>query len=528
MVDPLFAVWRASAGARRLGFARLREHVLPATATALADAFGDACAEVDEALSSGLGDALSSSAAKRSDELVDLAMVMMTAAHMGRADDFGSSCFANDPVGLGFEIAGTDAAAYMGELCRVLLRIVSQRARTAGSPLVALHTQVALDGLSRRLDLLLEASAQGSSGRAIDGATLALSAPNTASTLRLVDPRYRGRSETASKLVALLANGDRQCPIVSLIGMAGAGKSWLADVIVDALADSFDLAIRVNGRIGSSDSDYLLRTTIRHAGGDPETPDPTHEMARITRDTKLLILIDNARTSFDLTWLGSLPVGCAVVITSREPVSDAATAVERLYDVSSRDAMEILRARAPNRADDVGALMAISKRCGHLPLALGIVGSFAHRRPDVSWETIHQRMLATSPLRFLDRIAHADSCIRDAFSFSYAELDEIEASLFRALGCLEVDFIFEDLARAALPDVGADRLMFAFDGLVDAAMLEPLGGGEHTMHDLMREFGQSLEIEHGGRTAATVYNDRVLAYQLEQARSLVTRHRRPR
>lgn len=527
MVDPFFAVWRASAGARRLGIARLRQHLLPATETALADAFADACARVDKELSSGLGDTLSTKAAGRSQQLVDLAMVMMTAAYSGLADDFARACVQSDPDGLSVDATGTDAARFLSELSIALLEIVTRRARSVDSPLANLANQVAVDGVSRRLDLLFEATTGTSSTKSLNSSGPTTPMLHGTNTLRLVDPRYRGRSEVVARLAVHIASADNTCPIVSLVGMAGAGKSWLADVLASELAATFDRAVRVTLRTNDSEPEHLLRTAVRHAGGDPEVADLLLEIVRIANENGLLIVIDNARPAFDLSWLKSLPAGCAVITTSREPVTDAATHVERLYDVDTDDAIAILRARAPAQHDDVEALSAIADRCGRLPLALGIVGSFAHRRPDVSWSMVHSRIVATSPMRFLDGVAFADERIRDAFSFSYVELEITEALLFRALGCLEIDIMFEDLASAAVPDVDSASILLAFDGLVDAALLEPLGAGEFTMHDLLREFGRSLEIEVGGHESVVAYNDRVLAHQLSEARTVVSRRRRP-
>jgi tetratricopeptide (TPR) repeat protein len=146
--------------------------------------------------------------------------------------------------------------------------------------------------------------------------------------------------------------------------------------------------------------------------------------------------------------------------------------------------------------DQVAAELEAAKRivrlCGHLPLALRIAGGQLKITDEGLSEYASRLEDEHGRLKELN-LNNRD--VRASFMVSYQSLGLDEARLFRLLGLLPGESFISEIA-IALADAGKDGARKLLNRLVDAQLLEPIGGGRYNFHDLVRLFARErLEEE---------------------------------
>jgi NB-ARC domain len=154
---------------------------------------------------------------------------------------------------------------------------------------------------------------------------------------------------------------------------------------------------------------------------------------------RVLVLLDNARDA-DQVWplLPGSP-GCSVVVTSRNRLTSliAGGAHPLTVDLLSlTDARQMLDRRlgADRVATQPRAVQQIIDRCARLPLALSIVAARAAAHRDFPLTALAEELRdAEGRLPALDA-GEAASSVTAVFSWSYRQLSDPAARLFRLLG----------------------------------------------------------------------------------------------
>ncbi|MQY25252.1 tetratricopeptide repeat protein [Nocardia aurantia] len=329
---------------------------------------------------------------------------------------------------------------------------------------------------------------------------------------------FTDRTEQLADLVAMLATaGPEHLPIGIITGPPGVGKSSLAVQVAHAVRDRFpdgQLYADMHGysAIPTLSADQVLDRFVRSL--DDTGPNPLefdevrlgHRFRELLEGRRVLVLIDNALTAQQVRPLLP-PVGCAVLITTRGPLSSLVVQENAvrfgLPPLAPADAEALLRTVAHDDGD--GAAATLARLCGHLPLALKIAAEHAALSGLTLGELVEQ--LAHERHR-LDALAGVDgdpaSEVRMVFSWSYRNLPEDLKRAFRLLG-LHPGGDISTVAAAALLGSTPERARRTLDSLVAFNVLERPARDRYRFLDLLREYAAErvAEDESGtGRLAA--------------------------
>ncbi|MFC5751054.1 ATP-binding protein [Actinomadura rugatobispora] len=392
---------------------------------------------------------------------------------------------------------------------------------------------------------------QGSGGGADEPAP-----PVVPAQLPPVTAHFTGRGRSLARLRRAFAPEARSpvAPlVVSVHGPAGVGKSALAARFAHEIAGDhpdgqlyFDLRGEPpSGETGPEPEEAQVRPEEVLIGfllalGVRLTTDPggLQELRKLwwtwARDRRLLVLLDNAHDGDQVQALLPPAGGCAVLVTSRQPLYLRNTLDLRLHEFTEAHGVELLRRLAGDGrvAADPESAAAIVELCGRLPLAISICGGRLAAREGWTLREMAGR-LQDERRRRLDELEVArniDSSVRASLQLSYDDCTRTQRRLLRALGLLAAPDVQAWVAGALL-DVsdleGGDHL----EALVDAQLVECTGTDatgrmRYRLHDLVRLYAreQAEREDSGDERSAAI--ERVLDGYRERAEA-VAAHRWP-
>jgi tetratricopeptide (TPR) repeat protein len=343
---------------------------------------------------------------------------------------------------------------------------------------------------------------------------------------------FTGRDSELAKLRALLNQPQQQgragTVVISAIhGKPGVGKSALAIHLAHQLAGQFpDGQLYVNLRGPEQERlapEEVLDRFLRTLGMAGE-PGPTPLGVLVARypsalsGKRMLVVLDNASSSRQVEPLVPASPACAVLVTSRQALTDLDGGCSLTLEVlDPGPAVELLvaTASAERLPADSPAAGEIARLCGYLPLALRIAGArLATRR---QWTPARLAARLTDERRRLDELRVGDREVRASFALSYQDLDEPAARAFRLLGILPApdftSFVVPELLE--VDDDAAEQLL---DQLVDAQLLEALAEvGRYRFHDLLRLFARERLAHDESDDAEPAARLRALAWYARMA-----------
>jgi DNA-binding SARP family transcriptional activator/Flp pilus assembly protein TadD len=329
---------------------------------------------------------------------------------------------------------------------------------------------------------------------------------------------FTGRTDELAALDRLLSpsTGDGSptpaataVTIALLSGTAGVGKSALAVRWAHRVRAAFpDGQLYVNLRgydaeqpVAAADALSWFLTAL--GGRGPEIPLGIDERAARYRSEltgrRMLVLLDNASSVEQIRPLLPGTGSCLVLITSRDslPGMVAVHGAERLnLDLLPLpDSIGLLRRLIGVRVDhEPSAAADLAAACARLPLALRIAAELAAERTDDSLAELvaelggHQR-----PLDLLDAGGDPRAAVRAVFSWSYENLPADAARAFRLLGLHPGDTMHVT-AAAELIGTGTAEARRLLGLLARASLIQPMGGGRYSMHDLLRAYAAELAL----------------------------------
>jgi tetratricopeptide (TPR) repeat protein len=326
--------------------------------------------------------------------------------------------------------------------------------------------------------------------------------------------------------------------------MAGVGKTRLAIHAAYLLARemSFDHVLFVNLRgfhpdptQPPADPAAVLDGFLRLLGV-PGHQIPHDLLARsvLYRDrvagTRALVVLDNAATAEQVRPLLPESPGCPVLVTSRRKLNDLHPAIHLAVDVFAPDeAVAFLTREAPRVpvGQDPDAMSRIARRCGYLPLALGLVTG--HIRATPGWtlndhadrldERHHQRRL--------------DDSVELALGLSCRHLTSDQHQLLR-LAASHPGQDLDPYAAAALADTDLRTTQTRLDHLCRDHLLQQGTHGRYTFHDLVRAYAAGRSSDEDPPPERRAALTRLFDYYLAAATAAVNAlhpaetHRRPR
>ncbi|MFM9696844.1 AfsR/SARP family transcriptional regulator [Streptomyces europaeiscabiei] len=290
-------------------------------------------------------------------------------------------------------------------------------------------------------------------------------------------------------------------------GMAGVGKSALALHLAHELAEHFpdgQLYINLHGATPGMTPltpAQALAALLRDLGTAPrripEHPDAAAALLRSTlAPTRTLMVLDDAAHAAQVRPLLPAGAGCAVIVTSRSPLT-ALDGAHRfpLAPLSDDESATLLRA-ASGRAAGLDAAHPLVELTGRLPLALRVVAARLAARRALTPDALAGQLAATEGR--LQHLEYDDLSVRrslavahEALRASDREADRDAAHALSRIGALDLPAYGAPLL-ARLSGIDEFRAETALDRLVDVALLDETTYGRYVPHDLVRHFAREL------------------------------------
>jgi DNA-binding SARP family transcriptional activator len=316
---------------------------------------------------------------------------------------------------------------------------------------------------------------------------------------------FTGRGELIQSLATLLSATDagdgriRYLPVVTLTGKGGAGKTALAIHVAHLVRDDYpdgQIFAQLKGADGQPIGPMELLAQFLRALGFQRVslPDNLAERTNVYRsrlgNRRVLIVLDDADDVSQVTPLIPGSPACAVIITSRKPLSalHGGHHVE-IGDLDEGTSLELLRRviGATRVEGQESSALALVRLCGCLPLALRIAAARLLARPHWTIDQLVLRM--TDEEKRLDELALGNAGIRATLSLSYRSLSPDARRLFIRL-CLLGSSEFASWVSAPLLDMNIDDASDLLETLVDANLVEVHNGEDGSprfrLHDLIR------------------------------------------
>ena len=362
-------------------------------------------------------------------------------------------------------------------------------------------------------------------------------------------PAFTGRAAELAELDRLLAasvpgtgarvgaaasgNGSVTAAVISAVsGTAGVGKTALAVRWAHQAAGRFpDGQLYVNLRgydpAGPVTAADALGGFLR-ALGVPGRDVPPGEDQRaawyrsLLAGKRMLVVLDNASEAEQIRPLLPGTPGCAVVVTSRDALAGlvARDGAARLdLDLLTMDeAVALLAGLIGERAmADPDATADLARHCARLPLALRVAAELAASRPGLRLADLVAELASQQTrLDLLDAAGDPRTAVRAVFSWSYQQLSDRAARMFRLLGLHPGPDITAAAAAslAATADADARRLLHE---LARAHLITEHLPGRYAAHDLLRAYAAEQARRTDSDTGRREATGRVLDHYLHTA-----------
>lgn len=342
---------------------------------------------------------------------------------------------------------------------------------------------------------------------------------------------FVGREHELAALNRLLnapGAGGEAVTVFVISGTAGVGKTALALRWAHQVADRFpdgQLYASLRGYDASAPAvapAEVIRAFLGALLVSPERiPRDREAQAGLYRSLvagkRMLIVLDNARDSAQVSPLLPGSPHCVVIVTSRSQLTGlVAASGARLLTLGVLDEPEARRLLARRigaqrvTAERKGA-DDISRLCAYLPLALCVTAARAVACPDMSLATLAAELRDTRHrLDVLD--LEDNTSVRAAFSWSYSKLRAAEARVFRLLS-LHPGAEISLHTAASMAGIPLPAARAALRQLAHSNLLTEVPPDRYAFHDLLRAY--AIERAQGDDRCAAI--GRMLEHYLHTA-----------
>jgi tetratricopeptide (TPR) repeat protein/transcriptional regulator with XRE-family HTH domain len=341
---------------------------------------------------------------------------------------------------------------------------------------------------------------------------------------------FTGRQADLDRLVEgleTLATGGGVVGICAIGGMAGVGKTTFAVHAAHRLASSFPdgqfylpLHAHTRGQRPVDPADALSSLLLTAGVAAAQIPPGLEARATRWRDhvagKRILLLLDDADSHEQVRALLPGTGGSLVLVTSRRRLTalDDATVIS-LDTLAPQEAAALLARLAGRPGLQPGdvAVGEITRRCGYLPLAIGLMASQLRHHPAQTAESVAASLAAATDRMELMRAENLS--VAAAFDLSYQDLNPGQQRLFRRLSLIPGPTV-DAYAAAALDGTSPGTARRQLDELYDQHLLTEPAPGRYQLHDLLREHARALAAadDQANHDAAA---GRVLDYYLHTA-----------
>jgi DNA-binding SARP family transcriptional activator len=326
---------------------------------------------------------------------------------------------------------------------------------------------------------------------------------------------FAGREAELHQLHAMLpaagASALGEPPVAIVIGTAGVGKTTLAIRFARQAAPRFpDGQLYVNLRgfdpSGSpTEPETALRGFFDALGVPPrQVPGSVEAQTGLFRSLlegkRMLLLLDNARSTEQVRPLLPGGPGCMVVITSRSQLTGLIAAegarplpLDVLHGAEARELL--IRRLGPDRvAAEPAAVAELIEQSAGLPLALTVTCARAVTRPRAALADVAAELRDARGR--LDALETGDllTDLRAVFSWSYQKLSPRAARMFRLLGIHPGPDV-SAAAAASLAGIPLPTARAALAELTRASLLTEDANGRFSCHELLRTYAAERAAE---------------------------------
>ncbi|MCR6488264.1 tetratricopeptide repeat protein [Amycolatopsis sp. OK19-0408] len=347
--------------------------------------------------------------------------------------------------------------------------------------------------------------ALGAGGALVTLAEVARSEPYAA--LPPPPPLFVGREHALGALSSALiheVHPDRST-VAFVYGPPGTGKTALARWWANLHQHDFDHVLYADLRgfdpRQPAEAGEILERLLRGLGvSDERIPSQPsmqldvlrgHLEQRATVEHRVLIVLDNAQDSRQVAQVLPGSRNTSVLITSRRRMSGlvitAGAEAIALQAMTKDDAVELIRGFVGKHRVEAepAAVARLANLCARLPLALNIA---AERVASNDTLTIaqHAELLAHGALEL--QVADDESIgVRAAYSYSYRQLSDDQARVFRLCGLHPGVQLTAD-SVAALADTTSAEAFQLMEQLVQLSLMQALPARAFRLHDLLRDY----------------------------------------
>ncbi|MBB5857629.1 protein kinase [Amycolatopsis umgeniensis] len=344
---------------------------------------------------------------------------------------------------------------------------------------------------------------------------------------------FVGRNDELRHLDAAMNDTDGStAPAVCAIGGAGGiGKTWLALHWSHRHLDRFpDGQLFVDLRGFGPDGEPMnpavaVRGFLDALGIDPSRiPVDLHAQAALYRSLlagkRILVVLDNAVDTSQVTPLLPGSDSCSVVVTSRNRLSGLIISHGArplpLDVLTHAEARAVLTERLGSTRveDEASAADELSRLCGSFPLALSIVAAHALSGRSLASLATDLRDLGLDALNDDDVTASVPTVL----SWSLSSLTAEQRTVFALLGIAPGPDI-------GLPAIGSltglplPRVRTALHTLENASLVRADARGRYSIHDLLREYAATMAHRDIPESTRTTALRRVADFYLHTAHS---------
>jgi tetratricopeptide (TPR) repeat protein/transcriptional regulator with XRE-family HTH domain len=341
---------------------------------------------------------------------------------------------------------------------------------------------------------------------------------------------FTGRRAELAQLMETLAGMAADGGVVgihAIDGMAGIGKTTFAVHAAHRLAGMFPdgqfflpLHAHTAGQRPVDPADALASLLLSAGVAAGQIPPGLEARAARWRDhvagKKILLVLDDAAGHEQVRPLLPGTPGSLVLITSRRRLAalqDAAVISLDILPPGEAAALLARLAARPGISAADPAVGEITRLCGYLPLAIGMLASQLRHHP--AW-TAAGLAAELSAARQRLELMHAENVsAAAAFDLSYQELTPGQRRLFLRLGLIP-GADFDARAAAALEDIGLEAARRCLDQLYDQHLITEPAPGRYQLHDLLREHARTLAAASDPADSAAAAG-RLLDYYLHTA-----------
>ena len=340
-------------------------------------------------------------------------------------------------------------------------------------------------------------------GRAVPGGAGTGAAAAATRTLPRDIASFTGRQQELQDLVGAVAAPGGVVGIHAIGGMAGVGKTAFAVHAAHQLAPRFpagQIFLPLHGYTPGQrpvDPGEALASLLLTAGvAAGQIPPGLEARMALWRDRlagqQLLLVLDDAASSEQVRPLLPGAGGSLVLVTSRRHLTALEDATAISLDTLPPDQAAALLVRLvgrPGLSPADPAVGEITRLCGYLPLAIGMLARQLHHHP--AWSLAGRAAELAAAVDRLELMATENLSVTAAFGMSYADLAPDQQQLFRRLG-LHPGTDIDAYAAAALDGTGLTAARRGLEALYDQYLLTELALGRYRLHDLVREHASAL------------------------------------